>query len=206
MTERALRPANVAAAAVTIGGVLVVAAPQHAVSIAQLVLVTVAAAAGVYSLAVNVPATGWISPFKWMSPFHGSARPGRDGRGSGEVDAIRSKLSGRRQPIENGPPLSPDTLRLLKPVITAALDIDPTDEAQLISARDVLSPLAWAVLTGDPLTEPYWLRTVGPDEREVAEVVHAVLDEIDRLAAPTLRVHGRPAAKPPIAILHPRDP
>ncbi len=73
MSERALRPGNVAAAATLIGGVLAVALPQHGMSIVQLVIVTVAVSTVVYALAVNVPTTRWMSPFKWMSPFNQAA-------------------------------------------------------------------------------------------------------------------------------------
>ena len=131
MNESALRPGNVAAAAVLIGGVLTVLLPQHAMSIVQLVIVTVAVSSAVYALAVNVPSAGWISPFKWMSPFNRAAYQGRRTRPSDELGSIGSKLSGRRQPIENGPPMPPATLRLLKPLIAVALDFDPNGPAAI---------------------------------------------------------------------------
>ena len=49
MIERTLRAGSVTAAAVLIGGVLIVAVPQHMVSIVQVVVVTVAVAAGLYA-------------------------------------------------------------------------------------------------------------------------------------------------------------
>ncbi len=181
MNERALRPGNVAAAATLIGGVLAVALPQHGMSIVQLVIVTVAVSTVVYALAVNVPTTRWMSPFKWMSPFNQAAYLRRRSGRSDELGSIRSKLSGRRQPIENGPPMPPATLRLLKPLISSALDLDPDDEAHQPSARGVVSPLTWAVLTSEPLQRPYWFRTLRPNEREVTQTVRAVLDDLDRL-------------------------
>lgn len=183
MNEGALRPGNVAAAAVLIGGVLATVLPQHAMSIVQLVIVTVAVSTGLYALAVHVPSAGWISPFKWMSPFGRAAYPGRRRRRSDELRSIRLKLSGRRQPIENGPPMPPVTLRLLKPLIASALDLDPSEEPPPPSARGRVSPLTWAVLTSQPLRRPRWFRTLRPNEREVTQTVHSVLDELDRLKA-----------------------
>lgn len=178
MNERLLAPGRIAAAAATIGGVLLVALPEHAVSVVQLVLVTVAAAAGLYALIVNV------SPAWWISPFDRAAGPKQDDGRSEEIDAIRSKLSGRRQPVENGPPVPTDVLRLLKPLIGTALEregLDPRDERHREAARARVSPLTWAVLTSTPLAEPRWFRTRRPDERTSAEVVHRVLDDLDRL-------------------------
>ena len=198
MNERTLRSGSVAAAAVLIGGVLIVALPQHSVSIVQLVVVTVAAAAGLYALGANVPHTGWISPFKWRSPFSPGVRPGTAGQASDEMDSIRAKLSGRRQPIENGPAMPPEILRLLKPLIRIAHDLDPDDEAHQPPARGVLSPLTRAILTSDSLNESHWFRTLWSNEREVAEVVHSVMDDLDRLAA------GTAGSQQPIDISPPR--
>jgi hypothetical protein len=152
MNERTLRIGNVAAAAVAIGGALIIARPQYALGIVQLVLASVGAAAALYALAANVPPTGWLSPFKWMSPFNRAARPEERRNGWDEMTSLRSKLSGRRQQMRNAPPLPPEVVRLLKPLIRQTLDLDPEDEAQLASARHFLSPLAWAVLTSDPPT------------------------------------------------------
>ena len=181
MNGRALWPANVAAAAVLIGGVLIVALPQHALTIVQLVIVTTAVSVGVYALAVNVHPTGWISPFKWLSPFSRTAHQGRLGHRSDELDWIRAKLSGRRQHLENAPPMPPPILRQLKPLIAAALDLDLGDEPRLASARGRVSPLTFSVLTSEPLDRPSWFRMLPPNEREVAETVHRVLDDLDRL-------------------------
>ena len=181
MNERALRPGNVAAAAMLIGGVIAIVLPQYAMSLVQLVIVTVAVSTALYALAVNVPSAGWISPFKWMSPFNRAAYPGRRKRRSDELRSIRSKLSGRRQPIEGSPPMPPATLRLLKPLIAVALDLDSGDEPPPTTARGRVSPLIWAVLTSEPLQRPRWFRTLRPNEREVTQTVHSVLDELDCL-------------------------
>ena len=181
MNEHPRRPGEVAAA-VLIGGVLLIALPRHAMSIVQLVIVTVSVVAGLYALAVNVPPTGWMSPFKWMSPFGRATHFGRGGKESGEIESIHRKLSGWRQPIQNGPPMPSETLRLLKPLIRAALDLEPGDDAHLASARALLSPLSWAVLTSGASGQPYyWFKMFPPNRREVAEAVHSVLDEVARL-------------------------
>lgn len=180
MNPRTLRFGNLAAAAVLIGGVLVAVLPQHAMSVVQLVMVTVATAAALYALIVSVPVT-W-----WKSPFDQSGGSGRKTHGSDEMDLIRSKLSGRRHPIENGPPLPPGALHLMKPLIRVALErenLDPEAEADMAPARALLSPLTWAVFTSDPSRRPHWFRTFRPNEREVADIVHGVLDDLDRLAS-----------------------
>jgi hypothetical protein len=39
------------------------------------------------------------------------------------------------------------------------------------------------VLTSDQLEKPYWFQLLPPNRREVAEAVHRVMDEVDRLDA-----------------------
>jgi hypothetical protein len=186
MNERTLRLGNVAAGAVVIGGVLVVAMPREAVSILQLVIATVAVAGGLYALALHVPPSGWMSPFKWMSPFNQKVRRETGHHRLHETDSIRSKLSNRRQPVADGPPMPPEILLLLKPLIRTALNLDPDERSDPAAARKRLSPLTWAVLTSAPLREPHWYQTLRPDEREVTDVVHHVLDDIDHLAEGTV--------------------
>jgi hypothetical protein len=144
-----------------------------------------AVVAGLFALALNVPPTGWLSPFKWLSPFGRPIRLERGGNGPDDIESIRSRLAGWRQPIQFGPPMPPDILRLLKPLIRAALDLGPDDEPPSASARALVSPLTWAVLTSDPPTNHYWFQRLPPDRRVVAEAVHSVLDELDRLTAGT---------------------
>ena len=183
MKRRALWPGNVAAGAVLIGGVLIVALPRHVLSIVQLVIVTTAVSAGLYALAANVPTTGWISPFKWLSPFGRVTHSARLGHRSNRLDLIRGRLSDRRQRVDNGPSIPPAILRQLKPLIAVALDLDLRDETRLASARGRLSPRTFAALTSDPLDRPSWFRTSRSNEREVAETVHRVLDDLDRLTS-----------------------
>lgn len=197
MSGRAPGPAAVAAAATAIGGLLIVALPRQASGIVQLVLVTIAAGAALHALGTHVPPAGWLSPFKWLSPFAGPDRAKLRQHGSDEIDSVRARLAARRQRTEGGPPLPPDTLRLLRPVLETALDVDVTDPSDMADARRRLSPAAWSVLATEPLPRSYWFRTVRPNEWEVAEVVHEILDEIDELP---LAARG---AKP--APLHPTE-
>lgn len=179
MTDRTLRPGTIAAAAVAIGGILIMAMPQHSLSIVRLVIVTSAAAAGLFALRISVPRTWWTSPFDGRVPqVEERAR-------SDDIDRVRSMLAGRRQPIENGPPLPAAAIRLLKPLIGVSIErkgLDPSDQDQLESARGLVSPLTWAVFTSDPLLWPRWYQTRWPNEQEVADVAHKVLDDLDRMA------------------------
>lgn len=180
MSENILRPAHIAAAAVTIGGALAILLPQHGMSLVRLVIVTVAAAAGLYALTIQAP------PAWWMSPFDRRHRRGRHGAGRDDVDWIRSTLAGRRQPIDGGPPLPPQALALLQPLIRTALDregIDPGDGTAVDSTGTRLAPITIAVLAARPLTHPSRRRTLRPDERQTASAVDAVLDDLERLAA-----------------------
>lgn len=186
MSDR-LRTPNVAAAAVFLGGLAVVARPEHVLSIVQVVLVTIAAAAGLYALAVHVPPTGWMSPFKWMSPFLPDTRAGRR---TDDLRPLRSLMSGRRQPVEGAPPLPPGVIRVLQPLIRGALQSDPTRTDLPRDAEYQVSELTWAVLKAEPLKRPPWYRSRWPNRREVAEVVHHVLGDVERLT------HGSPAPHP----------
>jgi hypothetical protein len=190
MNPRYLRPANMAAATALICGVLVVAMPQHALSILRLGIVTAAAAACLFALVVNAPPT-W-----WLSPFDRSGRR-RRGRGSGgDVAWIRSRLGGRRQRIAGGRPLPAGTVQLLQPLIESALErqgIDPADRASLASAGRLVSPTTLAVLRAGE-RRGRWFRTVRPDRRGTAEAVHAVLDDLDRLRAGGAASHEKAEA------------
>jgi hypothetical protein len=177
--ERTFRPANVASAALVLGGLMLLLRPQYAVSIVQLVLVTIAAAAGLYAFAVNAPAA-W-----WLSPFEGTGRAVRRRRGYDETDRIRATMSGRRQEFAQGPALPPETVRIIQPLIRAAVQregLDPADRESRETARSMLSPLSYGVLMSDARKRPPWFRMLPPDERTTADVVRRVLDDLERLA------------------------
>lgn len=188
MNPTPLRQANVAAAAVVIGGLLVLVAPRYALTIVQLVVVTIAISAGLHALAANVPPTGWISPFKWMAPFNQALRDGATGPVPDELRAIRSHFGGWRRPFEPGPALPDSTVRLLRPLIRAGLDLD-LGERRRDQARGRVSARSWALLDADPADRPRWYLPVPPDARTVARAVHEVLDDLDRL-------HGRTGPTP----------
>jgi hypothetical protein len=172
MSEQTLRPESVATAAVVIGGALVAVLPQHAMSIVRLVILTAAAAAGLYALGVNAPATWWKSPF--------DRRPGRS-RGPDEFESIRSGLSDWRQRIADGPALPPDVVRMLRPLIAAAVEqAGAGGGRRSAGARVHLSHVTRAVLASGSRVRPRWFDMVPPDGRTVAAAVEVVLDDIER--------------------------
>lgn len=180
MTERTLSPRNVVAGALLIGGVLVIAMPGYFLSIVQIVIVTVAVATGLHALAANVPTGGWMFAFKWMSAFEQPSVPTAD-EYSGEMDTIRSQLSGWRQPVANGLAMPPEALHLLKPLITDALDMKRGDEPSAVSELAQLSLLTRAVLASEVDRQLRWRHMLPPKPREVAEVVQQVLGDLKQL-------------------------
>jgi hypothetical protein len=163
MNERTLRPAHMAAAALAVGGALIVIVPEHAMSIGRLLIVTVAAAAGLYALALTT------SPTWWLSPFDGHRRRRGLHERPDEIEWIRASFGGRRQRIADDVSLPPGALRLLQPLIRVALEREPSRR---------LSPLSRAILESNPLKRPTWIRTGRPDRRETASIVHRVLDDL----------------------------
>jgi hypothetical protein len=174
MSDPPVRPGAIAAAAMVIGGVLIAALPQHAVSIIRLVIVTGAAGAALYVLVQRAPTAWWTSP---LDRRRTGPRFAND-----EVDAIRTSFDGRRQPMAHGPPLPPETLRLLQPLIRGALEgLAATEGAETSTRR--LSPATLAALQAEPLSHPPWRSTVQPDARATAAAVHRILDDIEALSA-----------------------
>lgn len=157
MNERTLRPETVAAATGLLGGILLIALPQHAMSVVRLVVVTIAVGSALYVLAVHVPTTGWISPFKWMSPFSRRGGQARRRRRVGELDVLRASLGGRRQQVEGSAPLPPGTLRTLQPMIALALDFDRglLRRAALGGGADHDTPAEPAPPSGSPHESPH---------------------------------------------------
>lgn len=184
MNERTLHPANVAAGALLFGGLLLLAAPHHAANILRLVLATVAAAVGLYALAIHVP--GWRGTGWWTSPLDRTRPRTADPPDSREVARIRLHLGNRRQHVAGAPDMPPDVLHLLQPLVRQALEragLDPARASAAAPARTALDPLTLAVLAATPQSRKEWHATLRPDEHEVATVVHRVLDDLDRLAA-----------------------
>lgn len=181
VTEVLPRTGETAAAVALFGGLLLIALPQHASAIVRVLLVALAAVAALWAIGALVPeggVAGW-----WRSPFD---RPsgGRALRPSGELDRVRRVMGGRRQRIPGGRPLPPDTLRLLRPLIVAALDrhgLDAAEPRHRAAIRQTLSPLARAVLESDPRYLPRWYETRRPDTRRTAHAVRSILDELEGL-------------------------
>ncbi|NNF12031.1 MAG: hypothetical protein HKN72_02330 [Gemmatimonadetes bacterium] len=203
MTSDTLRPTEMASATLFLGGLLLAIAPGYVLPITELVLVTLAAGACVFALSSNVPPTGWISPFKWLSPFGGERRSERRRHGTDEIEGIRAKLGGRRQRLEAAPPLPPEVLRTLQPLIATAVSAD--GEAPHEAARHRLSERAWSILTAEPLPRPYWIATVRPNPWEVAAVVVDLLAELDRISTDTA-ARTTPPPPPAASPRHRRHP
>lgn len=177
MNARNLRPANTAAATLFIGGWLVLLFPEHAPSIVRLVIVTIAATAGLYALAVN-------SPPAWGSPFLRGARR-RGGRDAGEVAWIRARLWGWRHWLGPSVAMPAEVQRMLRPLVVTALQrqgIDPDDARDRAAARTLLSPPTWAVLTGPPHGPLGRLLGLPPARGHVAALVHRVMDDLEGLS------------------------
>lgn len=185
MNDHTPHPLGVAAGAVLLGGLFVGLFPQHAGSVLLIVVMTVAVAAGLYVLGAYVPPAGWMSPFRWMSPFADTDAARSTGAAWDHLHAIRRKFRGRRQAIAGGMPLPPAVVRLLRPLIGAALDLDPASDADVEAARQHLSPATWAVFREKTERGPAWLRSSWPDERAVAGEVERILDELDDLVGIT---------------------
>jgi hypothetical protein len=198
LNERLVGLVAVGGAAVAIGGVLLVLMPESASGTLRLVLLAAAGAAALYALAALVPegsVAGW-----WASPFDPPEGQPRSVSTAGEAVRIRSRLAARRQPLAGAPPLPIETLRLLKPLIEVALvraGMDPADEGQRRSARPVLAPLTWAVLESEPWKPPKRAWAARADERQVADLVLRVLDDLERLEQGAV-----PRAVPPDLATH----
>lgn len=181
MSERTFTASSVAAAAILIGGTLVLVMPQHAGNIARLVVVTIAAAAGLHALGMNSPPAWWSSPFDpdFRMPWR---RRERD-----EMEWIRAALSGWRHRLDDGSALPAEVIRLLRPLIEAAVERAHADDGEPSrGTRARLSPLAKAVLTADPAKRSRWQR-VAPNRAEVAACVHRIMDEVDGLSTERAR-------------------
>lgn len=176
MTDPAYRPGHLAAAALTLGGLLLIGVPQRAPSIIRLVLVTLAAAGGLHLILAHGSPAFLLSPFRW------TLRDADDQGGSADARRLRSALEGRRHRIAGGPPLPPATIRILQPLIEAALDRDgagPDSPLRRAAALQRLSATTRAILAHDATVNPPWFRTVRSDADRTAEAVSRVLDELD---------------------------
>ncbi len=181
MNDSVLRPGHVAAAALTLGGLLLMGVPSRGPSIVRLVLVTVAAAGAVYALLVHGGPTLRLSAFRW------TLRPEGDEAASFDAHRLRTALNGRRHRVAPGRTLPPAAIRLLQPLIEAHLvheGAGPDEPYRRAAALARLSPLTRAVLDHDATVQPPWFRTRRPDAAASARLVQGVLDDLGLAMAP----------------------
>ena len=199
--SRPVPPGEVVAGAAVLAGVAVIVWPHHVGSIVPVLVVSAAAAVAVHSVNAHVPSAGWISPYKWLSPFAPPSRDGGTATTPTDIEAIEATFGGRRQRIPGGRALPPDTLRLLKPCVVAALDADGRVDgssggrgthSQGGSRVDLVSPATRALLAAEPLRHPWWFHTLPPDSARTAHTVQAVLDDLDRLYSGAARSTNPP--------------
>lgn len=175
MNDSVLRPGHVAAATLTLGGLLLLAAPGRAPGILRLILVTIAAAGGFYALLVHGGPTRRMSAFRWT--LRGQAEEAA----AADAHRLRATLTGRRHRIAGGRPLPPAAIRLLQSLIEAHLvheGAGPDEPFRRSVARADLAPLTRAILAHDATVNPPWFRTRRPDPAESARIVQAVLDDL----------------------------
>lgn len=181
--------ASVAIGAVVVAGAVVVVLPQHALSVARVLIATVAI--------VALSAAG-IKIFDSVDP----AQPGPTGPRSPFVSAAAHRRFDRDQPtslsrvrgeIGSGvvradlAPLSSLSAQRLATVVATALEregLDLADPSHAAAVRARLSPQALAAVTADRSMRgaagrsPHPGRSASADE--IAATIHAVLDELDR--------------------------
>lgn len=182
MTRPGVRPFALIAAALVIGGLALAVWPQHGLSIAQIVTVTAAVAAALHAVRVN---TGSGTSDVWGSPLTRLTTQPKVPTLPFDLDRTRSYLSSTRIRYR-AVALPWGTARQLSRTAAAVLErrgIDLADPSGHRAARALVSPLTWAVLTYDrDKVRGERRATMRADARNVARIVHTVLDELDRLA------------------------
>lgn len=175
--------APVAAAALVVAGGLILLHPQHAVTFLRLLLGTVAVAGlGLLLHSVRQRTRPFDSIFE---------RDGRSARLRSQavpgLPAIEGSLREATVPAY-GTPLPPGARRRLFALAVTVLDrdgVDVLDPAQQAAAQARVSPLTWGVIVDElsrvGVPRPRGRRRTTP--AATAEVVHAVLDDLQRLAS-----------------------
>ncbi len=169
-----LSPRPMASASLVLGGLLLVAAPAHAVSVAQLAVATVAAAGALFVVVRQ------LRPAVWMTPFNPRDRPRGDEDLRSEVDRLRTRLGGGRVQVAPGLALPPEVVRVLQPIVRAELE----GAAGGVLAAPPSATLQ-AILRFESPDPRLRVRVRRGDEQAVSAVVHEVLDELDRLRSTT---------------------
>lgn len=178
MSKQTIRPSAAAAASAVISGLIIAVWPQHAVSVVQIAVVTVAVAAALHATRTNGVRPGTDRPSdsplaRLMTPTALPALPS-------DLERTRFNLHSRRIRYRDVA-LPWGTAKQLRRTAAAALQrqgVDVDDPSHHAAARALVSPLTWTVLTHERYKPRKDLRGAGP---KVAEIVHAVLDDIDRL-------------------------
>lgn len=211
MNERSVQAPAVAAAAALIGGIAVVIVPQHALTIVQLVVVTAAVAAALHVIVAvsggRVGGSGERPYDRWArltSPFRRVRLPEEPRVEPPEIERTRNHLDGQRlvfsrerrsgptdAALAQLPPVPPEVVRRLARILRASLNHQGVDAtaAQQGALQANLSPLSWAVLSADQFRQTGETsrdkrarpRYLAADAGQVSQVVHAVLDDVDRL-------------------------
>lgn len=201
MNASNLHPVNLIAAGVLIAGTLIILLPQHAVSVISVTVAGVAAAVSIHLLVTNTKGLREGPWWRDMSPFTRARARTNPRNVPRDLERVRSMLGRTRHRGSNHAPLPFEVERALSRTIRIALDrerLNPFDPAQSELVRRTLSPLTWSLLHEDQGSEGQGRRQrmLQPDEKGVAEVVHQVLDDLDRLAAVGTPTTG-PSASPP---------
>jgi hypothetical protein len=177
---RAFRPPALVAAAVVLGGLGVAMWPQHWPSIVHLTVASAAVAACLHVLRTSVmSAEDRIRP---LSPLDHVPRrrpvPAAPAGLERTLTFLRGARSAKRQVK-----LPWRTAEQLKQAVTVLLErhgFDPSVAADRATVRAAVSPLTWKILT-----EPrvHHKTATASDGRGVTGIVHAVLDDLERLAS-----------------------
>ncbi|NNM34533.1 MAG: hypothetical protein HKO53_15750 [Gemmatimonadetes bacterium] len=184
MNRSGLEPGRVAAATLVLGGLLVALFPGLSARVIRIVIVAGAAGTALFVLRTQAARAWWTSPFNVVR--HRPNAPGS----SPELDRVAAKFEGRRQPVPGGTALPPETIRLLRPLVVAAMarHRGPGADAELSALTRALPEL-------EPQVWPRWFQTRSPGPTRVAQAVHQVLDDIDRMEAHALHSDSTPTER-----------
>ena len=121
----------------------------------------------------------------------------------GELLRLRAMFAGRRHPVTRDLYVPPDLVRVLRTLTREALEregFDLDDPTSLERGAGRLAPATRAILDHDLSVWPPWYRTRRGAPREVADIVHATLEDLSRLGGPA------PIPAAGAAALDPRQP
>lgn len=193
--EPFVRPGMLIGAALVVGGIVAAIAPQHALTIAQVVVVTAAVTAALHVLQVNVTDLRGRRSRGSALDYAVVRRTPRNAPADLQITRAhleRDRVAGGSVALPHG-----TALQLSRAVATELerQGFDLADPAQRAAARALVLPTTWTMLTEDPRRSSGDTRSYLPaDGPWVADVVHTVLDDLDRLA---MRTQGEPTEDRP---------